>query len=103
MSFLETPAGRALVELEAGRTAAAREILIAGFEKDLKGREGLKFCRIQNLIQHGMIKEAKDALRREMFAIPKEVVPYRTGKVNCESSCYAGGLRSSRANAFNGQ
>lgn len=66
-SPLESPAHLALMELRAGHFEAARKILIAEFEKDLKSDANFIYCRIQDLIRHGMLKEAEDGLSRLMF------------------------------------
>ena len=66
-SPFQTTAHLALVELRAGRFEAARKILITEFEKDLKSDANFIYCRLQNLIQNGMVKQAEDGLTRLMF------------------------------------
>jgi hypothetical protein len=105
MSFLNTPAGRALELLTNGKKDEARAILIKQYETDIKSEGNFIYCRLQNMIQHGMIEEAKDSLRQLVFKIdeifPSEA-PWRP-QTRCDwgASNYAGGHRSNQR--WNGQ
>lgn len=105
MSFLRTPAGRALELLVKSKKEEARAILVEQYETDIRSEQNFIYCRLQNMIQHGMIEEAKDGLRRLIFKIdeifPSEATWHPRPRVNWNAANYAGGHRST--DRWNGQ